>query len=220
MPPRKHPWFRVYVELIWDRKIRRLSPEHRWLWIVCLACARSSPVSGFLLLSEGEPMIEDDFVDAASLKVPAVRSGLKALESLGLIEWDATLGAWQVTKWNERQFESDETSKRTAKHRSKERSNVSRTNVDVAPPETEAETETENRGSPLPPASGGSRANGTSKRQREARTKYQRTIEAMSECEECDPPGFKCLRHTRRLGEAESELRALSVPREVWEVGA
>lgn len=194
MAPRKRPWFRVYVEIIWDRKIRRLPTDHRWLWVTALACARSSPIPGFLLLSEGEPMVEEDLVDAASLKAPAVRSGLKALESLGLIEWDATLGAWRIVKWEERQFESDETAKRTARHRSKERS----INGDVAPPENRRQ-KTEDRDTPLPPQSGGAtklnpRAEGTNPRavaERARQTEIEERQRVIDNCGFCDSNGWR-----------------------------
>lgn len=106
MPPRKQPWFRFYVEAIWDLKIRSLSPAHRWLWVAVLAMARSSPQPGILLLTERVPVKVSDLADAALLKSSEVTKGLVALEDLGLIAKDAS-GAWAVVRWAERQFESD-----------------------------------------------------------------------------------------------------------------
>lgn len=142
MAPRKRPWLRLYVEVIWDRKIRKLDPEHRWLWITVLAVARDSVVPGHLLLNEATAMDADDLADAASLPVKSVKSGLDRLTKLGLIEWNADLGCHEVPKWKERQYESDDVAKRTTKHRSKnadtasmERSIGVQSNGNGTPPE-------------------------------------------------------------------------------------
>lgn len=139
MPPRKQPWFRLYVEMIWDRKVRRLKVAHRWLWVVLLACAKSSPTPGVLLLTDNTPMTEDDIADAAAMKPGDVSAGIGVLATLGLIDVDRNVDAWCIPRWNERQFESDTSTDRTEKHRSNERSS----NGDVTPPETEADTESE-----------------------------------------------------------------------------
>lgn len=152
MAPRKRPWFRLYVELIWDRKIRRLTPAHRWLWVSVLACARQSPIPGHLMLSEKQPMSWEDLADAASMKLSDVEKGTDKLHDLGLIEYDQTVEAWFVPKWNDRQFESDETTKRTTKHRSKKQQRNVPSPHDVTPPETEAEDrEQKTEAEPLAP---------------------------------------------------------------------
>jgi hypothetical protein len=80
-----------------------------------------------------------------------LQNGMRRLRSADLLLKDNT-----PKGWNERQFESDLSTKRVLKHRR----NVSETllkrfsNGDVTPPETETETETE-KCPPLPPASGG-----------------------------------------------------------------
>lgn len=43
------------------------------------------------------------------------------MHQLGLIEWDEILNAWSIPRWSDRQYESDDVTKRTAKHRSQER---------------------------------------------------------------------------------------------------
>lgn len=148
MAPPKRPWFRLYTETIWDRKIRRLTPPQRWLWVAVLALARQSPLPGFLVLSTDplQVLSSHDIADAAALKEAEVTKGLERFVGLGLIVQNPELGAWEIARWNDRQYESDETTKRTAKHRqrngdgtSKERSN----DGDVTPPETETDTEAE-----------------------------------------------------------------------------
>lgn len=147
MPPRKQPWFRFYVEAIWDRKLRRLPVAHRWLWVTVLSVAKSSPVPGTLLLSEGEPMLAGDIADAAALPEKDVTKGLHAFLSLGLIHIDTNSDAYVVTRWKERQFESDTSSQRTAKHRSNEHPK----NGDVTPPENRDQRHISETEKPLAP---------------------------------------------------------------------
>lgn len=142
LPPRKRPWFRFYVEAIWDRKLRRLPPAQRWVWVAVLALARHSPKPGVLLLTDESPVSHDDIADAAAVQPRLARAAVKAFLDAGMLDRDES-GCMAVTKWDERQFESDETAKRTRKHRdgtSKEPTMERSINGDVAPQKTEAET--------------------------------------------------------------------------------
>lgn len=147
MAPPKRPWFRFYVEAIYDRKLRRLPPAQRWLWVVILAIARQSPIPGVLLLSvdgvDGA-VTDDDLADASGLKVSDVRKGLDAMASVGMLITDLDLGAWRVVAWNERQYESDKSTERASKHRAKhdDATTMQRPNaVDATPPEAETDTD-------------------------------------------------------------------------------
>lgn len=148
MPRPQRPWFRFYVEAVHDRKLRRLDPEYRWLFVACCAAARQSCKPGHLLVGERDPMTLDDLVDFAAMPHEQVDKGMSALEQAGVVQVDRRTGAWFLPAWNDRQYESDDVTARTRKHRTKERSNDVPGNVrepDVGtPPETEAETETEN----------------------------------------------------------------------------
>lgn len=204
MAPPKRPWFRFYVEALWDRKLRKLSPAHRWLWVTILGCARSSPVPGVLLLVEGGAVMDiDDIADAAALKASDVRRGLKAIEDLGMIEHDPDQGgAYRVVKWNERQYESDRRPKAAGNRRRNdgdtppnERRNGAEHDDDGAPPENRRQkTETD---TPLTPASGGApktnpRANGTNPRAVEERRKREQAAArqaVIDACERCDENG-------------------------------
>lgn len=137
------PWFRFYVEALSDRKLRRLTPAQRWLWVAVLGAARQSPIPGYLLVSEREPMDPHDLADIAAMPVKDVAAALPRFELAGMLHHDTNLDCWAVTAWHDRQYESDDVTKRTAKHRSKERSNPVPGNA----PDTETETETD----PTPP---------------------------------------------------------------------
>lgn len=141
MPRAARPWFRFYVEACADRKLRRLKPEVRWLFVCCLAAARNSCRPGELLVGE-EPMDVDDLADFAGMPQRQVCAGTEALIAAGLVSpWP-----WSIPRWNDRQFESDDVTERTRRHRSKERSNVVRGNG----PDTDTDTDNP----PSPPSRG------------------------------------------------------------------
>lgn len=153
MAPRKRPWFRFYVEAVYDRKLRRLPPAQRWLWVVVLAMARQSPEPGTLLVAVGEPVTDEDLADAAGMRISDVRRGLSAMESIGLITKWEPFSPRVVVNWSARQYESDDVTSRTRRHRSTstdtdngtfhevpmERSRNGDARADGTPPETETE---------------------------------------------------------------------------------
>jgi DNA-binding transcriptional ArsR family regulator len=179
MPPAKRPWFRVYTELFADRKVRRLTPAHRWLWLAVLACARTSPQPGALLVADGVPCSVGDIADVAALPKRTVTNGLAALEGEGLIERRGEGQTWFVPKWMDRQFESDVTAERVAKHRY----NVGGSNADKPPDVTPfsrartTESESDLK-TPQPPTSGGRRSDGTNPRAQRRNPRSQRPAPA------------------------------------------
>jgi len=156
------PWFRFYVEAFSDRKLRRIKPEYRWLFAACLGAARQSPRPGILLVSEGVPMDANDLADYAGMDVRTVKAGMRQLEDLGLITkgspGDLEEIAWRSPTFQTRQYESDDVTKRTRKHRATRenaaegtflrRSQERSGNGDGNTPETETETETETEKQP------------------------------------------------------------------------
>lgn len=131
------PWFRFYVEAVADRKLRRLKPEYRWLFVACLAAARQSPSPGVLLVGDGDPMHLEDLADVAAMPVDNVRQGMDALCQAGVIRWAD--GQWDVPAWGERQYESDTSTQRTSQWRHKQR----HANVTSDAPDTEQIQNTE-----------------------------------------------------------------------------
>jgi hypothetical protein len=134
------PWYRFYVETFNDRKIRRLTPTQRWVWVAVLGAARESPESGFLFIAEGVPMTHQELADYAGVKLREIGPALSLMESLSMVTVDAN-GLVSVNNWGSRQFESDDVTQRTRDYRehSRERSNVVPGNA----PEPETETETD-----------------------------------------------------------------------------
>lgn len=118
MPPAKQPWFRFYVEATTDRKLRRLTPAQRWLWVAVLAAGKQSPRAGWLMLTERERFTTEDLADLAGMRGKDVDEGLARMSELGLLEEDDTVGALRIVAWAKRQYDSDDVTARTRKHRS------------------------------------------------------------------------------------------------------
>ena len=144
MPPQSHPWFRCYVEMIGDRKVRRLSMTARWVWLAVLAAAGDSPQRGQLLIAEGVPMTPAELAEFAGVKTRDVDDALERMRSMRMVTVDDA-GLIEVTNWHKRQFVTDQVTRRTRAHKErskeqpKERSNTVPRNV------PRNGTETENR---------------------------------------------------------------------------
>lgn len=139
MPKPRRPWFRFYVEAMHDTKIRTLSTTHRWLWVVVLGAARQSPRPGYLMVTESLAMSELTLSDFGAMRVQDVRRGMELLRELGMVEREGESGVWFVPRWSDRQFETDDVTERTRKHRS----NTPPRNVPTSSVGTRQRTETE-----------------------------------------------------------------------------
>ncbi len=128
MTPR--PWFRLYREVLGDRKIARISKTTGrpkalvigfWATLLCLASGSDRP--GMLLLSEGIPFTVEDLADESGLDLATVETFLEQMIALQMLtrEPDGTL---VVTHWEERQFESDLSTPRVQRHRRARPSNA------------------------------------------------------------------------------------------------
>jgi DNA replication protein DnaD len=105
-----------------------------------LSIARSSPVSGSLLISAGVPVTIEDLVDAAAISRKDVISGLRAFEEQRMIHIENDV--YVISHWSERQYESDGSNERVKRFRERKR------NADVTLQETDSnvsETPPDNR---------------------------------------------------------------------------
>lgn len=141
MPRPSRPWFRMYVETFSDRKILRLTPTQRWLWVSILGAARESPKPGYLVLTEGVPMTHGELARYADVRPREVAPALETMRSLGMLTVEGDLIS--VCNWDSRQHESDVSTPRTQAHRerSKEQGKTVPTNRVRNAPETETESE-------------------------------------------------------------------------------
>jgi len=138
-------WLRLYTEIKNDRKLRRLPPGQRWLWIVIMTIAKESPRSGWLLLSKNVPVTLEDLADEADISIEETEAGMNSFTVQEMIE--NVDGIWHLTNWEKRQYESDSSTERVRRHRENTKQNTMLQkrygNVTVTPPDTDTDTDTD-----------------------------------------------------------------------------
>lgn len=114
-------WFRFYSEAVNDKKLRRVArmtgqtyASVLGIWTILLSMASESPERGRLLIGHNIPATDEDIADIAGCNVTET---LQQLEETGLVtRYDGVLS---ITAWDKRQYESDSSAERVAKHRQK-----------------------------------------------------------------------------------------------------
>jgi len=94
--PRRQPWFNLDCDVVRDERLRQVAPSQRWLWIVALTAAHESPIPHKLMLTEKLPVSELILAEHAGMRPQDVKKGMQLLQQHGLVEWDATFGAWSI----------------------------------------------------------------------------------------------------------------------------
>ena len=112
-------WLRLYTEITRDRKLRRIKPAFRWIWIAILCMAKESPIPGRLLLSENIPVTAEDIADEAAVTIKEVNQALQIFEEELMLHKEN--GIMVVTNWDKRQYESDSSKERVKKCRENKR---------------------------------------------------------------------------------------------------
>lgn len=119
-------WFRVYVDMPYDRKLRRLPAEQRWLWIAVLSVARQSNADGALYVTHGVPATTEDLADVAAISLAHTEHGLARFVDQGMLHQMA--GVYIVTHWKQRQYEYESWS-REARRKQKQTERLSKTDA-------------------------------------------------------------------------------------------
>ena len=136
----KNPWFRMYTEAVDDEKLRLLAFEDRWHYVA-------------ILCLKGQGLLDDKSDHQLRLRKIAVKMGVqlreldeiaRRLSEVGLVDQETL----QPVKWDIRQFRSDSSRERVAKHRENQRKQQDEStkrgcNVTVTPPETDTDTDTD-----------------------------------------------------------------------------
>ncbi len=139
MSPRPLPWFRLYVEMVDDEKLRLLAFEDRWHYVALLCC------KGARLLDAGDTL--DLLRRKLAVKLGLAQRELEAaanrLAEVGLINAET----FQPLAWDERQMRSDSSRDRVAafRERKKQGGNVTVTAQDV---DTDKDQEQEHKAKP------------------------------------------------------------------------
>ncbi|MCF8011874.1 MAG: DnaD domain protein [Clostridiales bacterium] len=143
------PWFKMYSEIKNDRKMKKLNPEEKWLWVVLLCVASDSPDRGSLLVCRSLSYTAEDLADEAALDISVVQEAMPKFEAMDMLHTEN--GTWVVTNFLERQYEkpSDQPqNSRARKQAQRERQKNENATRNVTPvsrachaPEKETETD-------------------------------------------------------------------------------
>jgi 5-methylcytosine-specific restriction endonuclease McrA len=123
-PSKSLPWFRVYGELLSDRKISRICAITKQpkvivvgIWTTLLALASQSPERGRLLISDGLPLTLEEIAFETGLDNEECQRLIDAFISHNMIcsEGDCFV----IVHWDDRQFGRDDSKERVRKYREK-----------------------------------------------------------------------------------------------------
>lgn len=119
-------WFRMYGEFATDPKVQMMSEadQRRFVMLLCLRCSNDG-----VTLHETEIAFQMRITDEQWVATKAL------FLAKGLIDEEC-----RITAWDKRQFTSDSSKSRVAKHREKKKQ---ARNVTVTPPDTDTDTDIE-----------------------------------------------------------------------------
>jgi len=124
------PWFRVYSEILDDRKLKRICKKTGHskalvigTWTCLLALANNATPRGELSISEDIPYTIDDLEDELGLPSEIIHQLVDEFKAMGMMNGKNTL---QITNWEKRQFKSDNSTERVRRFREKEAEEVKR----------------------------------------------------------------------------------------------
>lgn len=122
------PWFRLYSEVLSDRKIARICRETSLpkvvvigFWTVVLAIANESPKRGHLLISDGLPITTEELADEIGLEIQETSTLIEKFTQLNMLCLDGQ--CLIVSHWDNRQFPSDSSTERTKRYRERQANN-------------------------------------------------------------------------------------------------
>lgn len=119
------PWFRLYVEMIDDEKIRLLAFEDRWHYVAILCCKGA----GILDTDDAAPLLRRKLCVKLGLAARELEAMADRLAELGLID----PVTFQPAGWDGRQFISDtDPTAAERKRRQRERDRVKQQPSDVS----------------------------------------------------------------------------------------
>ena len=129
MATNKMPWFRLYSEVLDDKKIKRICRATGTnkatvigLWVILLALANDSTDRGALQISDGIPYELSDIAYEAEIPDDQVDTLLKLFEKYDMLHYDNKEG-WSILNWNGRQFKSDNSTDRVKRWRANQDDN-------------------------------------------------------------------------------------------------
>lgn len=103
-------WFRMYVEIVDDPKIKQISDRSYRVFTYLLALAAESDMDGLI------PMSEDDITWRLRLSQEDLSTALYELSNLGIVTGEIPI---QFINWQKRQYKSDHINERVKRFRNK-----------------------------------------------------------------------------------------------------
>jgi DnaD/phage-associated family protein len=144
------PWFRVYSELLDDKKIKRIVRSTNinkatviGTWICLLALASESGERGRLTISEDIPYKLDDLEDETGLDHEMLMTILNQFIRMGMIVTGGVDQAYEITNWNRRQFKSDSSAERVREFRNKQDETLQKRYSNALDTDTDTDTESD-----------------------------------------------------------------------------
>jgi hypothetical protein len=145
----KMPWFRLYSEILDDKKIKRICRATSFnkatvigVWVCLLALANESSDRGALQISDGIPYDINDLAAETEIPEDQLDTLLKMFERYDMLHFDSKDG-WSILNWNGRQFKSDNVAERVAKHRANKAKEQVKRYSNVIDTDTESEKESD-----------------------------------------------------------------------------
>lgn len=118
------PWFRVYSEILHDKKLKRVAAvTHQprvvviGIWLMLLAYANESPLRGDLMISEDLPLTMDEIASDSGLDESVLSTLFAQFRELQMLNGSKT---FEIKNWDKRQFKSDNSTVRSRKARERE----------------------------------------------------------------------------------------------------
>jgi len=118
------PWFRMYSEILDDRKLKRICKKTGHskalvigTWTCLLALANNATPRGELSISEDIPYTIDDLEDELGLPSEIISQLIDEFKAMDMMNGKSTL---EITNWEKRQFKSDNSTERVRRFREKE----------------------------------------------------------------------------------------------------
>lgn len=132
-----NPWFRMYAEFATDPKVQMMSEanQRRFIMLLCLRCSNADVTLHNEEVAFQLRISNEDWVETKAVFV-----------AKNLINEDNT-----PTAWDRRQYASDSSAERVARHRAKKKEACNKGNVTETTPEADAEAEFTSLSTPQPP---------------------------------------------------------------------
>jgi DnaD/phage-associated family protein len=139
------PWFRVYSEILDDRKIKRICKRTGLskamvigTWVCLLALASDSPERGSLIISGGMPYTVDEIADELGIDYDTTENLLHEFIAMNMIAVGDTMA---ICNWGKRQYKSDSSMERVRRFREKNDVTLQKRYSNVLDTDTDTDTD-------------------------------------------------------------------------------